>query len=57
MQVICAWCAHEGKAALLAQKPPLEDTSLTHGICNEHLSAMRSEIRARFLRSPVPEAA
>ena len=57
MQVICAWCAHEGKAALLAHKPPLEDMSLTHGICNDHLSAMRSEIRARFLRSPVPEAA
>jgi hypothetical protein len=57
MQVICAWCAHEGKAALVTHKPPLEDTSLTHGICNDHLSDMRSEIRARFMRPPVPEAA
>jgi hypothetical protein len=57
MQVICAWCAHEGKAALVTHKPPLEDTSLTHGICNDHLSAMRSEIRDRFTRPLVPEAA
>lgn len=57
MQVICAWCAHEGKAALLMHKPPLEDTSLTHGICTDHLSALRSEIRARFSRPQLPEAA
>lgn len=57
MQVICAWCAHEGKAAVLTHKPPLEDTSITHGICTDHLSAMRSEIRARLMRPQVPEAA
>ena len=48
MQVVCAWCAHEGKPALLLHKPPLDDPSLSHGICTEHLDAVRSEIRARF---------
>jgi hypothetical protein len=53
MQVICAWCEHEGKPALLLHKPPLDDTSLTHGICTDHLTAVRSEIRARFVRTPL----
>ncbi len=53
MQVICAWCAHEGKPALLLHKPPLEDTSITHGICTEHLAAVRSEIHARFAPQPL----
>jgi hypothetical protein len=57
MQVICAWCAQEGKAALLTHKPPFEDASVTHGICADHLSAMRSEIRTRLMRPPMSEAA
>jgi hypothetical protein len=47
MQVICAWCAHEGKATLPLHKPPFEDTSVSHGICTEHLAVVQSEIRAR----------
>ena len=57
MQVICAWCADEGRPALLLHKPPFEDTSLTHGICTEHLDTVRSEIRTRFAHSPVRHAA
>jgi hypothetical protein len=57
MQVICAWCADEGKPALLLHKPPLDDPSLTHGICNDHLATLRSDIRTRFARRPLPEAA
>jgi hypothetical protein len=54
MQVICAWCAKEGKPALLQHKPPLDDTSMTHSICNDHLARVRSEIRTRFA---LPDAA
>jgi hypothetical protein len=57
MQVICAWCAKEGKPALLQHKPPLEDTSPTHSICDDHLDTIRSEIRIRFPRRRLPEAA
>ena len=53
MKVICAWCEHEGKPALLLHKAPLEDTSLTHGICIEHFTAVQCEIRARVARQPL----
>jgi hypothetical protein len=56
MQVICAWCAKEGKPAFLLHKPPMDDASLTHSICDNHLAAVRSEIRTRFAR-PLAEAA
>lgn len=57
MQVICAWCAKEGKPAFLVHKPPLDDTSQTHSICSDHLATVCSEIRTRFARPPLPEAA
>jgi hypothetical protein len=56
MQVICAWCAHEGKPALLLHKAPFDDIGPTHGICTDHLKVVQSEIRARFAR-PLSEAA
>ena len=53
MQVICAWCAQEGKPTLPLHKPPFDDTSVSHGICTEHLAIVQSEIRARFARQPL----
>ena len=57
MQVVCAWCAQAGRPSVLSHKPPLDDTSLTHGICTEHLAAVRAEMRARFARPASDEAA
>ena len=32
MRVTCAWCGKD-----LGEKPPLEDKSITHGMCRECL--------------------
>lgn len=33
---VCAWCEAEGRPAVMGEKEPLEDKSLTHGICPRH---------------------
>lgn len=47
MQVICAWCRREGRPALLGEKPPLDDPSETHSVCERHrrrvLEALEAE--------------
>src|SRR5262245_28791348 len=40
MQVVCAWCQHEGRRYLLRIGEPLEDASETHGICDRHQQAL-----------------
>jgi hypothetical protein len=40
MNVVCAWCASEGKVASLGEKAPFDDESLTHGICAAHFMRM-----------------
>ncbi len=57
MQVVCAWCAQAGRPSVLSHKPPLDDTSLTHGICTEHLAAVRTEMRARLARPRIVDDA
>ena len=36
MIVVCAYCAKEGKPALIREKDPLDDPRVTHGVCAEH---------------------
>lgn len=36
MQVICVYCASEGKPALMSDKAPLDDPRVTHRICVTH---------------------
>lgn len=47
MQVICAWCRREGRPALLGEKPPFDDRSETHSVCERHrrrvLEALEAE--------------
>lgn len=46
MRVICSWCEHEGRPALVREKAPLTDDRETHGICSDHLQQMgRGETR------------
>jgi hypothetical protein len=40
MNVVCAWCASEGKVGSLGEKAPFDDESLTHGICVAHFMRM-----------------
>ena len=40
MRVICSWCEHEGRPALVREKAPLTDDRETHGICSDHLQQM-----------------
>ena len=43
VKVICAWCDAEGRPGYLGEREPLDDPSLTHGVCVRH--------RRRFLES------
>jgi hypothetical protein len=36
MKVVCAYCASEGKPALMGEREPLDDPRVTHGICAAH---------------------
>ena len=40
MRVICSWCEHEGRPALVRENAPLTDDRETHGICSDHLQQM-----------------
>jgi hypothetical protein len=42
---VCATCESEGKPAIMGEKAPFEDRSLTHGICAAHKEAILAEIR------------
>ena len=39
---MCAWCEAEGRPALIGQKEPLDDQSVTHGICADHAARVFS---------------
>jgi hypothetical protein len=43
MIVLCSWCIREGKPSFIREKPPYEDTRISHGICDPH----ETELRAR----------
>jgi len=43
VKVICAWCHAEGRPGYLGEREPLDDPSLTHGVCFRH--------REQFLES------
>jgi hypothetical protein len=36
MKAWCAWCQEEGRPGFLGDRPPLDDPSDTHGICDHH---------------------
>lgn len=64
MKVVCTYCEMEGKLALIGEKEPLADPTITHGICAEHrrhlyqeMEVLRRELAAsgsrQFGRLPV----
>lgn len=44
MKLVCAWCAKDGKPALMAEKEPLSDSTETHGLCPDHRKQVEGEI-------------
>src|SRR5260370_34937510 len=38
MKVVCAWCERDGVLAFMGEREPLDDLSVTHGICPRHLT-------------------
>ncbi|MBI4537685.1 MAG: hypothetical protein HY712_06985 [candidate division NC10 bacterium] len=55
MKVVCAYCEREGRPSVIAEKDPIDDPTLTHGICPEHLRQLREEIAAwHASRKPAP---
>jgi len=43
MQVICAWCRHDGEPGYLGEREPFDNPAATHGVCLRH--------REQFLES------
>jgi hypothetical protein len=52
VKVVCAYCAAEGKPALMGEKEPLDDPGETHGICAEHQRCLAWTIEEFFQQSP-----
>ncbi len=46
MRVVCSYCEQSGKPALLMEKAPLDDPTVSHGICADHLRQVLREIAA-----------
>ena len=44
MKIVCAHCERDGNPNVIAEKPPLDDPTITHGICPRHLQLLQEEI-------------
>ncbi len=47
MRAWCAWCQEEGKPGFLGERPPLDDSSDTHGICDHHRTMLLATLPPR----------
>lgn len=46
-KVLCAWCLKGGKSeaeALIGEKQPVSDKTVSHGLCPEHRAEVEEEI-------------
>ena len=43
MRIVCAWCEHEGRPVEMGVREPLEDSTVTHGLCPAHSVALLQE--------------
>ena len=53
MRAWCAWCQEEGKPGFLGERPPLDDPSDTHGICDQHRTMLLAALPQRPSTGPV----
>jgi len=54
MKAWCAWCQEEGKPGFLGERPPLDDPSDTHGICDHHRIELLAALPQRPVTAPRP---
>ena len=54
MKVVCADCAKEGKPALIREKEPLDDPTITHGMCADHCRQLYQEMEIVRKQRAVP---
>jgi len=47
MKVACAWCERDGVPAFMGEREPLDDPSVTHGICPRHLTLVLGTLPSR----------
>ena len=52
MKVVCVWCEHEGKPAILREEDP-RDPSVTQGICEAHAVRLLARLRRWFATGSV----
>lgn len=46
MRLLCASCEKANEPALIAEVPPLDDPTPTHGMCPRHRAEAEKEIEA-----------
>ena len=51
MRQLCAWCEQEGKPGILGEKEPLDDPTVTHGVCDAHQRALLATLTRGHVRS------
>jgi hypothetical protein len=44
MKVVCVYCEAEGSPAVIGQSDPIDDPTITHGLCAKHRQRIRQEI-------------
>jgi len=44
MRIVCAWCKEEGRAVILGEREPLDDTTETHTICSRHREKLLEDL-------------
>ena len=44
MKIVCAWCERDGLPAFLGEREPLDDPSITHGICPRHMAQVLASL-------------
>ena len=47
MQILCAWCCHDGEPGYLGEREPLDDPAATHGICARHRVQLLESLPSR----------
>ena len=47
MQILCAWCCHDGEPGYLGEREPLDDPAATHGICARHRAQLLESLPSR----------
>jgi hypothetical protein len=46
--MICAWCEHEGKTVVLAEREPVDDLRFEYAICDRHTARLVARLHKYF---------